>query len=181
VSIVPFDIILSSLQLNGLVRFAKIGKVSKLMKITRLLKLFKILRDQSRIHKVLTDYMKIGLGLERLIFFSIMSAIAIHIVTCLWIIIPRILEDFMGSNNFKGTWMEGHNHKTNWEMYCISLYWCITTITTVGYGDILPVTTIEKLFTMVLMIVGVVGFSFVTSSLTSIISNLDMTHSKTKF
>lgn len=92
VSIIPFDIIFSELQLNGLVRFAKIGKLYKLIKITRLLRLFKILKEQKRIFKILTEYLRLGLGFERLVFFAMMSLIAIHIVTCLWIIFPSTID-----------------------------------------------------------------------------------------
>jgi voltage-gated potassium channel len=35
-----------------------------------------------------------------------------------------------------------------------SVYWAIVTVTTVGYGDITPVSTIGQLFSAVLMIVG---------------------------
>lgn len=86
VSIIPFDILFSELSLNGLIRFAKIGKLNKLIKITRLIKLFKILKEQKRIFKLLTEHLKLGIGFERLVFFFIMSFLAIHIVTCLWII-----------------------------------------------------------------------------------------------
>jgi hypothetical protein len=87
-SIIPFDVIFSKLYLTGLVRFVKIGRLYKLIKITRLLKLLKIVREQKRFFGILNEYMQLGVGCERLIFFSIMSTIAIHIVTCLWIIFP---------------------------------------------------------------------------------------------
>jgi len=36
----------------------------------------------------------------------------------------------------------------------------LTTTATVGYGDISPTTTIERIYTMFLMYIGVVSFSF---------------------
>jgi hypothetical protein len=76
--------------------------------------------------------------------------------------------------------MENLKGKTDWEIYCVSWYWCITTITTVGYGDILPTSNFERMFCSLIMIFGVVGFSFVTGSLTSILSNLDTSKAQTK-
>ena len=179
ISIIPFDIIFSELHLNGLVRVVKIGKLYKLIKITRLLRLLKILKEQKRFFKILNEYMQLGLGLERYIFFAMLSVIGIHIVTCLWIIFPQTV-DSDHTITYKGTWMEGMHDKSNFEIYSVSFYWCITTITTVGYGDILPTTIFEKLFCSLIMIFGVVGFSFATGSLTSILSNLDSTNAKTK-
>ena len=36
----------------------------------------------------------------------------------------------------------------------MALYWAITTITTVGYGDILPTTWWERLYCIIAMLVG---------------------------
>ena len=125
-----------------------------------------------------TEQLQLGIGFERLIFFMMMSLIAIHIVTCLWIIFAQSVDSDQNID-IKGSWMEKLHDHSNWEKYWSSWYWCITTITTVGYGDILPATTSEKLFCSLVMIFGVIGFSFVTGSLTSIFSNLDSTNAKT--
>ena len=43
VAIFPFEAILKSSDINGLIRFAKIGKIYRLVKLTRLIRVFKIL------------------------------------------------------------------------------------------------------------------------------------------
>ena len=58
-------------------------------------------------------------------------------------------------------------------MYTIGLYWTITTITTVGYGDISATNTSERIVSSVIMIIGVIAFSFSIGSLSSIIQNQD--------
>jgi voltage-gated potassium channel Kch len=55
------------------------------------------------------------------------------------------------------------------ELYITALYFTVTTITTVGYGDISGTNTTERLVSIFLMILGVVFFSFSTGALTSII------------
>lgn len=56
-----------------------------------------------------------------------------HIATCLWVIIPQFTTT---EDNFSGTWMEDMNEMDSTSLYALSFYWTITTITTVGYGDI---------------------------------------------
>lgn len=59
------------------------------------------------------------------------------------------------------------------DYYVISLYWAVQTATTVGYGDVNSINSAERLFCAVMMIIGVIAFSFANGALTSIISNYD--------
>lgn len=45
---------------------------------------------------------------------------------------------------------------------------------TVGYGDIRGYNSSERIFCMILMLIGVVSFSYLTGSLTSMISRHDI-------
>jgi hyperpolarization activated cyclic nucleotide-gated potassium channel 2 len=54
--------------------------------------------------------------------------------------------------------------------YAVSLYWALTTMATIGYGDIYPITELEKVFTMFCMIVACGTFAFMVGSVTSIIN-----------
>lgn len=47
-----------------------------------------------------------------------------------------------------------------------SLWWSIVTMTTVGYGDIVPQDAISKAIAIVLMLVGICTFGMVTSTIT---------------
>ena len=58
-------------------------------------------------------------------------------------------------------------------MYMTSVYWTITTLTTVGYGDIVAKNTEERMFTAFIMIIGVFIYSYTIGSLSSLLSNLD--------
>ena len=53
------------------------------------------------------------------------------------------------------------------------MYFVITTFTTVGFGDINGLTSPERMFCLVLMLVGALFFSFLVSSLSSMLSTMD--------
>ena len=59
------------------------------------------------------------------------------------------------------------------ELYIVSYYFTVTTITTVGYGDISANGTLERIFAIILMMGGVFAFSFATGTLSSILSSFD--------
>ena len=95
--------------------------------------------------------------------------LASHIATCFWI----ILASLMGNSEYDGTWLEsfykdGLNEGLS--IYYVSFYWCITTITTVGYGDISGTNNVERMFCAFVMVVGVIMFSLANGALASIIS-----------
>jgi voltage-gated potassium channel len=66
-----------------------------------------------------------------------------------------------------------HNENEGFDSIPTSIYWAIVTITTVGYGDISPITPLGKMMASIIMIVGyaviavptgIVTSSFITNS-----------------
>lgn len=86
-----------------------------------------------------------------------------------------MIASFYDDEKFIGTWLEKFEGTDN-NKYLISFYWATTTITTVGYGDIYGTNDLEMVFCALVQIIGVSGFAFASSSLTSIITNYDQTN-----
>ena len=61
------------------------------------------------------------------------------------------------------------------ELYIMSLYFIVTTTSTVGYGDLSASTTLERIYCIVIMIAGVTAFTFISGALSSILANYDVT------
>ena len=66
------------------------------------------------------------------------------------------------------------------EKYLTSIYFTVTTITTVGYGDVSISTKLEKIFCIFTMLTGVIAFSFASGSLASILQSYDIQNAKYK-
>ena len=126
----------------------------KLVKLTRLLRILKVLKAKNKLLKYANDWLKISAGFERLFIFAVGFLMMCHIGSCLWVMIAQ----FYGDNS--STWLSEFGDYTTKEMYIVSIYFIITTITTVGYGDISISNTMERIFCAFIMIIGVVAFSF---------------------
>ena len=111
----------------------------KLIKLTRLIRIVKIFKSKGSLFKKAKGKLNLGEGFERLVFFMLMSFMICHIVACMWVFATTFADEGHPS------WMvatETEDLPTE-EKYLISLYFTVTTITTVGYGDISANNPIE--------------------------------------
>lgn len=164
-SIIPFDTIFQFGNVNKLTRFSRIGKMYKLIRFTKILRFVRLMKVKHKMVRHLGDMLKIGAGTERLIYLLITFFILQHVIACLWIFIARIDED----NKENWIYHHGFIDATNFQLYTASLYFTVTTLQTVGYWDITAYNETEKLLCSILMIMGVLTFSYMTGALSSII------------
>ena len=115
--------------------------------------------------------MRLNVAKERLVIFSIFAILFVHTISCLWIFLGAYNMDEEGMDNWITTFEFDINNIG--EMYTIGLYWTITTITTVGYGDISATNTSERIVASIIMVIGVIAFSFSTGALSSIMQDED--------
>jgi voltage-gated potassium channel len=93
----------------------------------------------------------------RLVFFVCWLLITAHWLACGWLAIGGI---DMEADDFS--------------KYLRGLYWCITTLATVGYGDIVPKTNLQTVYAMVVMLLGVGVYGYVIGNVTNLVANIDL-------
>ena len=73
------------------------------------------------------------------------------------------------------TWVNanGFEELDYWSLYTVGIYYTITTVSTVGYGDISPVNNLERWLGLLVMFFGILAFSYVSGTLTSFITSSD--------
>lgn len=157
---------------NG-IKSNKILRVLKITKIYRILRFLKMLRF-SRLFKKLKflssfqDFLNINYGISKMIGFLFIFVITLHIYACLFYYVAILYNE---NNN----WIVKKNllDDSNFRKYLHSIYFTVTTIFTVGFGDITPGNEIEYLMTIVLIIFGIGFYSFSIGTITTILVNIN--------
>ncbi|KAE9609220.1 putative potassium channel, voltage-dependent, EAG/ELK/ERG [Lupinus albus] len=91
-----------------------------------------------------------------------------HFAACLFYFIAAHKE-------LKSTWLSLGADSANdsiWGLYVTSMYWSITTLSTVGYGDLHPVNTGEMVFDIFFMLFNLGLTSYIIGNMTNLVVQL---------
>jgi hypothetical protein len=91
----------------------------------------------------------------------------------LWFVAPCLLVLWIGSAY--GAWLLEHGVNPHIASFGDALYWSFTTVTTVGYGDLTPVTAGGRLLSGALAFVGLGLLGFASARLTAMWLKQDTT------
>ncbi|OQR84602.1 voltage-gated ion channel superfamily [Achlya hypogyna] len=173
-SIIPFDIVglVMTSPTLGRMRFLRILRLFRLMKIVR------VVQDASvfQYWEVRMSMNYATLGLTKFCFFVFMIA---HWIACVF----RVITDIEYSYNADGTrynWLTDHylgpdalaDCRPGFQ-YVAALYWSVMTLTTIGYGDLVPSTPGERGLSIVCMLLGGGTYAYVVGGVCRILSAMD--------
>eukprot|EP01052_Picozoa_sp_SAG31_P037736 SAG31_NODE_4918_length_2868_cov_1.461177_1_plen_688_part_10 len=72
-----------------------------------------------------------------------------------------------------GLWHSFEGGRSSLDQYFMSIYWSVTTMTSIGYGDITPVSAAEVKFVVVAQLVGMCFFALLIDRITRVSSVLE--------
>lgn len=150
---VPFDLIFSGM-------FGASPRALRILRLLRLTRLLKLTRMYETFNKWQKSHV-LNPSILRLFFFLFWILLIAHWIATGWLMLDGI------SPPEEGTY-------TSAQIYTHALYWTVTTLTTVGYGDITPSTTGQIIYTMVAMIIGVGIYGYVIGNISSLLANIDV-------
>lgn len=175
-SILPISTIMQpnskkSANYSSLLRIARLPKLYRLVRLTKLFRMIKMVKkgNMNKFTKFIMDKIKLTPNMEKLLYFICGFLILNHCSACIWYLMAKL------QNFSPDCWVTrmGYIDSDITEIYIISFYWTLTTITTVGYGDISSGTSIERIYNMFIMASGVIMYSFAIGSLSTIVSTID--------
>jgi hypothetical protein len=141
------------------------GKNYKIIKMLKLVRLFKVMKFVEKFEEEgILSPSSVQMQTTALAVF-----LGAHILACGWYMIgvhsqkfPKVdqLHDPATTN-----WIENYGMDINdtspankASLYIASIYWCFTTLTTVGYGDIVAKSVDEVWYSILAMLFGALGF-----------------------
>lgn len=92
---------------------------------------------------------------------------AVHCAGCFYYLLAASYHD--PKKTWIGATMGDFLHKSLWIRYVTSIYWSITTLTTVGYGDLHPVNTREMLFDIFYMLFNLGLTAYLIGNMTNLV------------
>jgi voltage-gated potassium channel len=158
---VPFDLIAWVLIGNGQFLGGSLILALRLLRLLRIVRLFVILRRWEA-------FSWSNPAVIRVIKYFVSILLLIHWLACFWFY-SAFAAGFPGDS-----WVARAAvlHADAVDQYVRSLYWTITTMTTVGYGDITPGRTTEYVLAGIIMLMGASLYAFIIGSIASLLNSI---------
>ncbi|XP_052862355.1 potassium voltage-gated channel subfamily H member 8 [Anopheles cruzii] len=141
-----------------------------LVKLTRLLRLARLLQKMDRY----SQYTAMILTLLMLCF-----SLVAHWLACVWYVIAekeRLINDAEWDIGWIHTLAERLkipvSNVTHGEAYITALYFTFTSLTSVGFGNVSATTLSEKIFSIIMMLIGALMHAVVFGNVTAIIQRM---------
>mmetsp|Transcript_61907 Transcript_61907/g.195632 ORF Transcript_61907/g.195632 Transcript_61907/m.195632 type:complete len:419 (-) Transcript_61907:62-1318(-) len=181
ISILPYDII-GYIADNSVASGLKVLRIFRLMRLAKLLRILRAGRMFQRWEATMSiDYAKVAL-----IKFVIVIIMLAHWLGCAWNMVAELEmqpgEIDLPPSERTYTWL-AHYQFTDledgvWSRYFTSIYWAVATLSTLGYGDVVPTTDAERIFATICAMLGATVYAYIIGNVCSIISGLDVESSK---
>ena len=140
-------------------------RVIRFLRVLRLLRLAKLKRIFVRIEDYIASTTLASIfQFLRLLFVVFLIA---HWIACLWYYVGVV--EALNEHETWVTVMLAHG-PTTMELYATAFYFTMSTMSTVGYGDIHPYTRVEMIFVILIMVVACGIFAYTIGSISSLIN-----------
>lgn len=153
---------------NDVLRLVRLPRLYRILRVSRVFKMIKSYKSGALFEKI-EDALGFTAPKAKFLVFVITISTCVHVMACFWYFASK-LQGFSPD-----TWVVkfGIMNKSDETKYLCAVYWAVTTLSTIGYGDITPQNDLERMLAIIWMIFGVGFFSYTVGSLSSLISQID--------
>lgn len=173
-SSIPTQAIFENSGWGTLLRLSKLPRLYRLVKILKLVRLFKVLKNRNKVLSCLECFSKLSIGMERLVYFSLSILAICHLFACGLYFVASFNSDNVNNWVYK----YGIVDLSLEEKYLASVYWTVTTLCTIGYGDVTPASDVERAVVVFVELAGVFFYSYTIGTITSLMADMDKKKAK---
>ena len=155
----------------------------RLLRLLRLVRLLRLLKLEEYM-KLLDEALDVSIRHMRLVLLVLQMIFVAHLVGCGWFALtwPPHGEEDEGES--VESWLTAHDDRFYgdkdvtlsaplFDQYLVSVYWALVTLTTVGYGDLVPTNRAEMIYASVAVLVGALCFAYIVGAIGSLVASLD--------
>lgn len=149
--------------------------LARLFKVVRLLRLFKILRllKIGYATEFMEDYLRLSPAVINLVTMLVQVFFVGHLVACILFGLSSVIARTPWWGRDVPTVHPVMDDASLFSQYILSLYWTFTIMSTVGYGDITPTTTPERLLNIFVILLGASMFGYMIANVSGLIQSLN--------
>lgn len=170
ISTVPWDVV-SGPTVDGGPTLLFLVRYLRLLRLVKLPRLGRALRVRESFTHVEVKF-NIKYGHMKLITLVFTVVIIAHWFACFFYFFGTFPDSTDPDYFTSWTGVDEKVPKHLFGRYILSLYFSIYTITTIGYGDVVPGTTLERTYVNVIMFLGAACFAYVISQVSNIFGEL---------
>jgi len=146
--------------------------ILRILRMIRLVRLTKLLKIDEYIES-LENQFEVNLRITRVVFMLIKMCFLCHFMGCFWYGITMLEPT---AESWRSTYADGTlvvDDSSTARRYFFSIYWAMTTMTTVGYGDLTPTSDGEVAFALSMMLVSALVFGYMLAQIGVLVTTLD--------
>ena len=183
ISSLPWDRIFCTVSDSHSTQLVKIFRLFKILRFVRML------RIAGRLQEIIGNWAKDTIRLLKFVGTLLLCG---HVCACLWHLVIDLNDCLIPADEIPGgsvvcgcdplitecqewNWLAKYDPalyqgNSTEARYLVSVYYSIVTLTTLGYGDVLPTNQAERGVSSALALLGAVAFSFLISNISNLVS-----------
>ncbi|KAK3238068.1 hypothetical protein CYMTET_51896, partial [Cymbomonas tetramitiformis] len=168
ISVFPFHLLEGFSHFRAF-KVLRVLRLVKLLGVVRAGRLFQHMEANGQVNHFMLEFTMLLLG----------GIFILHWMACCFVLV-RSLECGVGEDEDPDcdNWARRYFHANasdllDTEIYVAAAYWAAATISTLGYGDVVPVTTAECIFVTFGILIGVTSYSYAMGSVCSMVAKMD--------
>eukprot|EP01029_Cantina_marsupialis_P021728 TRINITY_DN526371_c0_g5_i1.p1 TRINITY_DN526371_c0_g5~~TRINITY_DN526371_c0_g5_i1.p1 ORF type:complete len:356 (-),score=49.28 TRINITY_DN526371_c0_g5_i1:106-1173(-) len=161
ISLIPFELF-TYISNSGVVKAMQVLSLLRILRLRRTRDLYTALLSRYRIANVLNGFVMVTV-----------FTVTVHWVGCGLFALGK-------SSKNDNSWIDEIELRNDnlYDQYTTALYFALVTLSTLGYGEIVPANTNEKMTIMLVIFIGAMLYTWLTATMTNMITTMSIQTSK---